>query len=207
MSIIKFLTSLELGEELYVTKEPEAFVPEKLTAIIQRFDQNTRSHAPENVPELNIEAATAAATLFYDCTRFSIFQNIEPEAIEEIFLPPFDFEDVSIHYSVDLFFRHLAIIYKKCRMSAPGEPLTDKIAALLYPWPLSNVVIKGFDTANDSIIVKHTCLKRIYLDRIIKYINDSRLTDPELLEAFKQAVGLNEELAPQLTPKRDLIHE
>ena len=65
-------------------------------------------------------------------------------------------------------------------------------------WPLSSVGVSGVEAGGLEPILDDECLRRLYVDRIIARDDRSRLTHPRVREAVMEAVGMYEELAPQL---------
>ena len=56
-------------------------------------------------------------------------------------------------------------------------------------WPLSSVGLPNVTPKSIEPIIRHPCLLGIYRDRIIARQDRSRLGDPRVDEAVKQAIG------------------
>ena len=84
--------------------------------------------------------------------------------------------------------------------TAVDDPLVAGLTQLARDWPLSSVGVAGISTAEIEIgaFFHHPSLRQLYVDRIIEKADATRLDDPMVLEAVREAVGDLSHLAPRL---------
>jgi hypothetical protein len=104
----------------------------------------------------------------------------------------------SVCYSADLSLRHLPDLLSLARGIAADDPLVGGMTSLARAWPLSSVGVPGIEGVDASPFLPHPALRQLYVDRIIDRADGSRLADPAVREAVREAVGDFLNLAPKL---------
>ena len=205
MSLPEFIASL-LAEGRTSVPSPEEITANdryQTSEILADFEQTWRSTLPGDPPALQSQAALWASAQFYRACQYSLFRDEGPD---------FDFEPLDgdselgqrpeTHYSVDLTFRFLPDLVKQVRAAASKDPLGDKLHAWSRDWPLSSVGVAGVESeyvhAAPTPVVGHPSLLRLYVDRIIECRDVSRLDNATVRQAVAAAIGVHDDLAPQL---------
>jgi len=63
-------------------------------------------------------------------------------------------------------------------------------------WPLSSVGVAGVSDVDVDPFIDHPSLRRLYADRIVERRDASRLGDPRVRAAVREAIGAHDELVP-----------
>src|SRR5262249_17945041 len=98
----------------------------------------------------------------------------------------------------DIGFRFLPDIWRLSRTRAPNDPLVSCVMELATRWPLSSVGITGLPTVDVGGFVEEPSLRALYLDRIVQSGDRSRLDDPRIRRALREACGSYPELVSDL---------
>ncbi|MGE3779789.1 MAG: hypothetical protein AB7F89_21560, partial [Pirellulaceae bacterium] len=101
-------------------------------------------------------------------------------------------------YSVDLSFRFLPDVVRLCRAAGDGDPLTDRVLTWCREWPLSSVGVADVGTVRPEVLLLHPSLRIVYVDRIIRYQDHTRLANPSTRLAVREAVGIHTPLLGSL---------
>jgi hypothetical protein len=171
--------------------------------ILAEFERGWRLELPGEAPAFHAESAVWAATQFYLASQYAVFRDAGPD-FAFVALPG-DRELGALpatHYSVDLTFRFLPDLVRHVRAAASEDPLGVELVAWSQRWPLSSVGVTQLDSklvdAALAPVVGHASLLRIYVDRIIDRGDVSRLSADTVRQAVAAAIGLHDDLAPQL---------
>jgi hypothetical protein len=120
--------------------------------------------------------------------------------VEAIFadMPPAPV-DVGDILSADVALRHLPTIHRWAKSLSADDPLVAGLSAIGLRFPLSSVGMGPLPLPLDLAPLKrHPCLWRLYIDRVIERQDESRLPDPDLKAAVRDALGAHHSLAPRL---------
>jgi hypothetical protein len=167
---------------------------------LESLDRQARLELAFEGPGLDLRAATWAANQLYRTCQLLVFRDGEPGAIRQA-LSAAGPEPVTpeVVYSVDLTFRYLPDLMTLARAAASeGDPLVDTLLGLARAWPLSSVGMRDVGEVNVDAFRGHPALRQLYIDRIIARRDLSRLADPRVREAVREAIGLYPQLAPEL---------
>jgi hypothetical protein len=172
---------------------PEPVPAEELRAAegtLAALEAVYRLDLPGEPPPLAPAAARwAAVSLFHVC-QFVAYRNAGEEMMAAALGAPVPAaEAASLHYSVDLTFRFLPDLMRLARSDAENDPLLGYLRQWAVDWPLSSVGLPDVTPKSIEPVVNHRCLLNVYCDRIIARKDRSRLGDPRVEEAVKQAVG------------------
>jgi hypothetical protein len=103
-----------------------------------------------------------------------------------------------VDYSVDLTFGYLPSLYQLAARVAPGDPVLDVLRELAGEWPLSSVGISGMACPDSLPFWKSSCLRSLYVDRVIESKDLVRLEDPRVGAAVRASLGAYPELEPKI---------
>jgi MoxR-vWA-beta-propeller ternary system domain bpX4 len=167
--------------------------------VLAEFDRRYRLELPGEAPGLSAAAATWAAEMFIRACQCLVFREIDEAGVNERLSPRLNGKlDASAHYSVDLTFRLLPDLYHRAEAASRHDPLLTRLKEWADEWPLSSVGIAGSTPKQLDAILEHPSLRILYADRIIARKDIGRLNDPRARAAVLGAIGLHEELAPEV---------
>lgn len=178
-----------------------SFTDDELQAaeqVLLSFERRYRADLPDTPPAISLPAAMWAAQVFYRACQCLAFREITGEEAQEMLRPFSGQPDAGAHYSVDLTLRLLPDLLHRSRTTSRDDPLVEELLAIAHAWPLSSVGVSGVEVDDLEPILDNECLRRVYVDRIIARNDRSRLSHPRVREAVMEAVGMHEELAPQM---------
>lgn len=162
---------------------------------LQQLDALARLEVFREAPPLDLKAAHWAANALYECSRAIVDRHTETSDLEQKLASPFPKNcDAAVHWSVDLFFRHLPALRKLAAQVSRTDPMLSALERAGIDWPLSSVGMTLGDTplALEPILA-HPALRRLYLDRIESLPDPTRLKDPRVLDALRADLGLHRE--------------
>lgn len=201
VTLSEFLNRLFSDGRVRVSRPAKISDAELRTAdeTLSEFEQEYRRELPDAPPPICLPAARWAAAMFYRACQFVAFRDSGEEIMAQTMAlacpcgdPP------SVHYSVDLTFRYLPSLVKMARSAAPSDPLLTYLARWTVEWPLSSVGMAVAGAIEIGPWTSDRCLMGLYVDRVIARGDASRLTDPQVREAVRQALGPFSELAPKM---------
>ena len=154
----------------------------------------------------SMPAALWGAEMMYAACQCLAFREIDEAELTRRLSRPFSGRpDASAHYSVDLTFRMLPDLYHRARSASRNDPLVARLQEWAEDWPLSSVGMPEATRENlpanpkrIDAILEDPSLSALYVDRIMARDDRSRLGDPRVRELVLGAIGLHEELAPDL---------
>jgi hypothetical protein len=168
----------------------------ELLALVER---DVRADFPGDAPKFSLDVALWGAERFYRAAQLTVFRDAGPELVAAALAddaPPAAPEER--HYAVDLVWRFLPDLARLARTASREDPLVQALTVFGGRWPLSSVGVPNVVPVSLAGLVDHPCMLRAYVDRIIARGDESRLVDPRVKEAFRQAVGLHAQLAGPL---------
>jgi hypothetical protein len=192
-----------------VLKTPLVPAPAEIRAaesVLIEFERRFRVEMPGAAPAFSLSAAIWGAEMTYLACQCLAFREIDEAELTSRLSRPFAGpRDASAHYSVDLTLRMLPDLYHRARSASQHDPLVARLQEWGDAWPLSSVGMPEATRENVSAdpkridsILEHPSLRTLYVDRIIARNDLSRLNDPRVRELVFAAIGLHEELAPEL---------
>src|SRR5262249_25031638 len=92
-------------------------------------------------------------------------------------------------YSADLVLQYLPDIIGMTRAVASGDPLLQQLLILAREWPLSSVGVSEVGQVGVNAFIGHAGLRQLYADRIIARADLTRLGEPSVDTAVRQALG------------------
>lgn len=171
---------------------------------LEQTDALARLELVRAAPPLDLAAAHWAATALYACARAIVDRHTETSTLSASLTSPFPKDcTASIHWSVDLFLRHLPSLSKLAAQVSRTDPILPTFQRLGTDWPLSSVGMALGDVPLPlETILDHPALRRLYLDRIESQPDPTRLKDPRLLDAVRADLGLHRD---RFEPLRDFV--
>jgi hypothetical protein len=151
-------------------------------------------------PEFQPGAALEALRCVYRLCHALVDRALPAGEVEAIFstIPPAPGNAAEI-LSADIVLRHLPTIQQWAKSLSPEEPLVAGMPALALRFPLSSVGMGELPMPVDlSLLKQHGGLWRLYLDRVIERQDATRLSDPDVQAAVRDALGSHATLAPRL---------
>lgn len=202
MSLRSFLIALQETGRVRVPTPDARQAPnaDEAAEAIERLDRQARLELAFDAPPVDFRAASWAANVLYRACQFLVFREAEPGAVRQA-LSAAGPEPVTpeVVYSVDLTFRYLSDLMTLARAAAiEGDPLVDTLLGLARAWPMSSVGMRDVGEVHVEAFIGHPALRQLYIDRVIARRDLSRLADPRVREAVREAIGLYPQLAPEL---------
>jgi hypothetical protein len=199
MDLGAFLAAIGASGRVRVGREEPA--PGAVDRVLEELDRAVRADGPADLPGFDPAAARwGAAMLQRGCALFA-HRDLGPEAVAAFAAAPWPSPAAapSTHYSADLALRHLPELFDLGRGLAPGDPLLEALTRLGRELPLCSVGIAGLgegDPGALSALCASRGLLSLYVDRILRCDDASRLADPRVAAAVAQALGDQLRLAP-----------
>lgn len=202
MSLPAFLNSLrEHGRAKVALPRPVA--PQELAealAVLREMDADARLEAPPGAPALLESAALWAAGVVYGASQSLVFRELDAEIVKKLVATPAPaaHDAAAGAWSADLTLHVLPDLVGLARGVSEGDPLVESLLALCRAWPLSSVGVRGLDGVAPGIAAEQKALLRMYADRILERRDLSRLADPRVREAVREALGAHPELCGEV---------
>lgn len=166
---------------------------------VARFEKPMRLDLPGTAPTLDEPALRWALVAFYQACQFQVYRHLGATSLAERFAeePPRG-STAEAHYSVDLMFRFLPDLVKLARSGSPEDPLLVTLTGWCEAWPLSSVGVSDVNPPHCEPILADECLLRLYVDRLLRTQDVSRLTDQRIRDEVSRAVGAFPELGGEV---------
>lgn len=174
----------------------------------RELDRLIRPSLAYDPPALSVAAGGWALHRLYAACQALAHRQIGPEAVRGSLavpcpLPP----SGAACYSVDLTFRLLPDLTLLARGVARADPLVAGLESLARAWPLSSVGMADLGPVDVEPFIAHPSLRRLYADRVIERADLSRLIDPRVREAVREALGAFPHLAPNVAAAMNAMTE
>ncbi|QIF04731.1 hypothetical protein G5S37_25425 [Roseimicrobium sp. ORNL1] len=151
-------------------------------------------------PPFKPDVALDALRCLYRICHGLVDRALPAGDIEDIFsdMPPAPV-DAGDMLSADVALRHLPTIHRWAKSLSADDPLVLGLSAIGLRFPLSSVGMGPLPLPLDLAPLKrHPQIWRWYVDRVIERQDESRLTDPEVKAAVRDALGAHHSLAQRL---------
>ena len=166
---------------------------------IQQFDQAARAGMAGEAPALQMDCAVWAAYLLAGAARLAVARDMgEPEVFRVFETRCPARRSAETDYSTDLFLRYLPDLLGWMTRLASGDPLVQKLRHTAALWPLSSVGVRDLKIESIDPFIGNDSLRQLYVDRILASRDVSRLEDPRVAAAVREALGAHPELSPVL---------
>jgi hypothetical protein len=188
-----------------------------------------RLSLPGHAPTLSRPSAEWALHQFYRACSFLVHRShAETELRHSLNVPAPESPSPAVCYSIDLVFRFLSDLHRLAQSISPNDPLLNIVETWGRDWPLSSVGMafaapkeSAEDSGESGELPPQTmspasedetglrfdllpwwdddCLRRLYVDRVLRRSDRSRLSDPRVATAVRSALGNYPELAPDIS--------
>jgi hypothetical protein len=204
--VVAFLEGLSENGEAVVGSEPLETAKWHGHPIVEEtlleWDKEARLDAPYTAPELDLDTATWAASLFYRLCQFSAIREKGAGEIQRILEEEWRIpQTAAAVWAADLTLRHLPRLHQLVREISPGDPLLASLEKLGTTWALSSVGMPGIQNPALDLIRGNASLLRLYLDRIILSQDSSRLGNPQIDALLRADLDLYRHIAPALNAR------
>ena len=197
MQAIDFVHAILESGRLTVPADPRPL--DGADEAVRALDRLIRPTLAYDPPALSLAAGAWSLHRLYGACQALAYREIEPEAVREMLVAPCPLPpSASVCYSVDLAFRVLPDLTLLARGIARDDPLVAGLQALARAWPLSSVGMADVGPVDVEPFIGHASLRREYADRVIERSDLSRLIDPRVGEAVREALGAFTDLAPKI---------
>ncbi|MEI8380302.1 MAG: hypothetical protein WCJ09_09250 [Planctomycetota bacterium] len=167
--------------------------------LLSQFETEYRSDLPGQPPPLSQPSALWAATSVYRACSLLAYRAYDAEQVElALNVPCPESPSPQTVYAVDLTFRFLPDLVRLARAASPDDRLVHVLMRWAQQWPLSSVGISGVTIELTPAWLADSCLRQMYVDRILLMQDESRLTDPQTREGVIESLGKHPELSPKL---------
>lgn len=194
-----FLRALRDSGELVVSIEPPPACDDELEIALREHESFYRAALSPGAPDLDVESAYWAARKLYQTCQLLTVRDAPPALARDTLLAVHEGpRGPEADYSVDLCFGYLRSLYQLAERVAPGDPVLDVVRQLAQGWPLSSVGIPGIGCPEALSFWDNTCLRTLYVDRVIETEDRVRLEDVRVRRAVRRALGAYPELEPKI---------
>lgn len=202
----QFVTDLLSTGRVRLQSDQEPTADECMAAVDQllALEESYRADVPGTPPDVVRDAAEWALSAVYRLCQFHVYRHLRPEELESRFRDDSpECSSAAVHYSVDLTLRFLPDVAQLIRTTSPEDPLLGVVLRLAEPWPLSSVGIPDVEVGNVEPILADDCLRRMYVDRIIRSQDKTRCGHPVVQSEFQRVAGAWPDLVAGLETKAD----
>lgn len=162
------------------------------------LDRVARAELAGEGPEFHPSVAGWALGLFYQSCQFVVIRELgEPEIVAALQIPCPKPRSPGVDWSADLTFRHLPELFHMARHLNRADPLLRELRTLGTLWPLSSVGMPDLGPLDVNSFVSQASLKQLYVDRILRSEDYSRLGHSEVDSSLRTALGGRPDLAPE----------
>lgn len=181
-------------EKLTISKEDE----EDCLPWLETAFNEMALHYPGKKPEFNGEAALWGAKLLYYSAHFIVNRQNTLKDLPSLFKEFSSPVTPSAILSADLFLKYLPVVCNQLKGIDPDDELLmfleDKI---LSEWILSSVeylqVLKEEESKQLELILGNTCLKGVFVNRIIESKHTHWVKHPKVFALIDQSLGMFKE--------------
>lgn len=167
--------------------------------LITEYEATWRNSLPSHPPKFEADRALAAAETLFRACQSLVYREVDPrEMLAGALASEPESRLPADHYSADLAFRFLPDVWRLSRNAAANDPLVACVHELAARWPLSSVGIADLPALEIDGFIGDRCLQTLYVDRIVERGDRSRLADPRVRSALREACGMYPEWIPEL---------
>ncbi len=194
-----FLRALRESGVVVVSVEPPPECVDEVEVLLREHDSLYRAELSPGAPDLIVETAYWAARKLYQTCQLLTLRDAPAALARETLLDVYEGpHGPEVDYSVDLALAYLPSLYRLAERVAPGDPVLDVTRRLAADWPLSSVGIPGIECPQRLTFWDNSCLRGLYIDKVIESRDLVRLEDPRVAGAVRDALGAYPELAPKI---------
>lgn len=221
MSLSRFIAALEESGRVLVPAVPRlgpdtAVDPaapahdDDLDARLAALHARAAADLAGDAPPLDLPAARWAARLVFDACQALAHRSAPADEVRSALAAPCPSPaGPSTSLSADLTLQLLPDLLRLARPLGDDDALTAGLRALGRAWPLSSVgaplpAAEGGPWPLDGVVA-HPGLRALYADRVLLRADLSRLGDPRVDDALREALGGRPELCPPVARALGLV--
>jgi hypothetical protein len=190
MAAVGFFTELFESGRVLVASEALPELDPQVDPILVAAEKVAAMNLAGTAPEFSLLTARWAALLFYRACQFVVCRDIDAKTIQQLLQEKCpEAHSPQTDYSADLVFQYLPDVIGMTRAVASGDPLLEQLLALAREWPLSTVGVSDAGPVDAPAFISHRGLRQLYVDRIIARRDLSRLGEPLVDIAVREALG------------------
>lgn len=202
-------------ESSWRTSEEGGLTPgnvDEIEELLIQADASRRMDAPGRPPEFDFAAARwGAEVLHWAC--WSILERTESNVSMSSYLlasTP-DASKPESHWSIDLMMAAWPDVSRRCHSSSAEDPLMRSLHSVAVDWPLAAVGMKQISSIADDVsgtsedpfpvkadalrnVLQHATLRRVMVDRAIRYRDSKWLAVEEIAVEVKRVAGQHQNL-------------
>jgi hypothetical protein len=168
-------------------------------AALLAFERSYRRELPGGAPRFSLPVARWSAVVMLRICQFLVYRDVDEAAVSQALATPApEPASPASHYSADLLLRFLPDVARLANGINPDDPLVEQLQKLAAAWPLSSVGMPSDGNVSLQGIVDDRCLLALYVDRVIAAQDTGRLQDERVRQAVRAALGIHDQLAPQI---------
>jgi hypothetical protein len=192
VELVQFIQDIFQQGKVIVSGQVIPFTEEDAQLALQCLREQYNYRAQEltsSIPAFHAEAALWAAGFLYRAVQLTMLRDQGEEAVNKLLTPfngPVSPETI---LSVDLSFRYLPNLLGLAKGLAPDDVLVKRLQEAAIQWPFSSVGMKVNGNMDPDAIMSNTCLRRVYIDRIIEARDSKRCNNVPVNESIKEALG------------------
>jgi MoxR-vWA-beta-propeller ternary system domain bpX4 len=192
MALSEFITDLLTEGRVEVTGMPGPISSEDMDEtrlLLEQLYQDECTHLAGTAPPFDAAAAVWAAIYLYNSIHYIVWRDIGEEEMKAGLQPWSGQYNPSSAWSADLILRHLPRLTELAKGLSPGDILVSELRSTAAQWPLSSPGVELDETCEQRPVPDHPGLRLLYLDRIIKEKDKSKLKDPVIREGVRELTG------------------
>jgi hypothetical protein len=195
MSLSQFLATLVESGQVVVSLDFAEETGPEADQILAEMDRATRQNLSGTAPEFMPDVAHWAACILHRGCQFLVCRDVDASLIGPGLREPCPAPRCpATDYSADLALQYLPDLIGMTRQAAAGDPLLEHLLALAREWPLSSVGVREVEAPDVQSFIGDAALRQLYVDRILAREDVSRLGNPRVDGAVREALGAFPEL-------------
>lgn len=192
MALSEFIEELLTEGKVTITGKP--VVPsvkdlQDTSSFLHLIHQQESIHLAGTAPSYNESAAIWSAHFFYKCVHYTVWRDIGEKEIKKGLLPFQEPYTAAAAWSADLVLRHLPRLTELARGLSPGDILLQEMKNTAGHWLLSSPGIELDSSTPQRPLPEHDGLRQLYLERIIRTKDKSKLSDQSVREGIRELTG------------------
>lgn len=207
MELAAFLTDLQRHSLPTECRSPGTAptVPamELAQVALRQLDEAVRLDRPEELPELDMDAAIWATQQLL-ALWIALMDPNDPRVAPTPTCPS-DMQQPATHFSVDLVFRHLPYVTGRADSLQANDTHRQTLRELAETWPLSSVGIDGITPTGVATLLAHDGLRRTYVERILRRRDASRQQDENVRRAVAAIMAEHRAFATEVLAVHDRL--
>lgn len=189
---LKTIQHLRVDEEVILYRNIPVITSDEEQAVSEFLLEEYRIESvnyPHVAPPFNQEAAMWGARMVYYASIFFVYRENKEKELQPFFPPYPSNIDAPAMLSADLCMRFLPIIIENIRTADPEDSILPLLNAQLLMWHFSAVGYSPVPENIDYGIFENSCLRQLYVDRIIETKSESYAQSSFFQQHIKASLG------------------